>query len=331
MTDLERIYASCFNSWFISGRGEQQIKDMEVKAAMSVGSSPDGGYFTPPVIGKTIQSQLVETSPLRSLARVDTISQGGEYQFLLNVLGCSSGWVGEQQPRPETATPSLAGITMLEGEVYAMPSATRSLLDDSAFDIATFLGDNCSSEFGRQEAAAFVGGDGILKAQGFLARPVSTATDANRPLGTIQYIASGGAAGFAASNPGDQFISTAFALRAPYKAMRENVAWLMNSNTAIVVRSFKDSTGRYIWPENSDALLNFPVELDESMPDIAAGTIPVAFGNWWFGYRILDRGGVSVLRDPITARPKVLFYTRKRVGGSVADTNAIKLIKIATS
>jgi HK97 family phage major capsid protein len=69
----------------------------------------------------------------------------------------------------------------------------------------------------------------------------------------------------------------------------------------------------------------------EDMPDIAANSLSVAFGDFQRGYLIVDRAGVTVLRDPYSAKPYVLFYTTKRVGGGVQDYDAIKLLKFAVS
>jgi HK97 family phage major capsid protein len=101
-----------------------------------------------------------------------------------------------------------------------------------------------------------------------------------------------------------------------------------------VLRKLKDSTGNYLWqpPATADArasLMGFPLVEAEDVPNIAANATPIAFGDFNRGYLVVDRTGVRVLRDPYSAKPYVLFYTTKRVGGGVQDFDAIKLLKFA--
>jgi HK97 family phage major capsid protein len=110
----------------------------------------------------------------------------------------------------------------------------------------------------------------------------------------------------------------------------------MNRKTQAAVRKFKDTGGNYLWQPPAVAgtpatLMNFPLVEAEDMPDIAANSYSIAFGDFRRGYLVVDRAGVTVLRDPFTAKPYVLFYTTKRVGGGVQDFDAIKLLKFAVS
>jgi len=310
------------------------------KAAMTEGDDPSGGYTSLPEVDSFIQNQLISLSPLRGYAKVDTVGMGiGTYSFLINKRGTSSGWVDEPDARPETNTPALGKITPADGEVYANPKISQRLLDDSAWDLSAFIQENISDEFALQEGAAFVTGNGVKKPRGFLNYPVALTADAARPFGTIQYVKTGKADGFAALDvdnevsPADAMVNLLYSLRRPYRSGAGQVAWLMNSTTAQVIRKFKDGRGDYIWQDSLQAgepamLLGYPVAIDENMPDIGAGAFPVAFGNWWLGYRIVDRTlGFRILRDPYTDKPNVFFYATKRVAGSVADSNAIKLLK----
>ena len=76
-------------------------------------------------------------------------------------------------------------------------------------------------------------------------------------------------------------------------------------------------------------LMGYPVAESEDMPDIATNSYSVAFGDFRRGYLVVDRVGIRMLRDPYSAKPYVLFYTTKRVGGGVQDFDAIKLLKFA--
>ncbi|MNL44465.1 Phage capsid family protein [compost metagenome] len=122
------------------------------------------------------------------------------------------------------------------------------------------------------------------------------------------------------------------ALRRPYKS---NARFLMNTNTATIIRSIVDANGRALWAPTGNLiegiehpLLGYPVEIDEGMPDIAAGALPIAFGDFRQGYVIVDRQGVRVNRDELTQKGRVVFDVYKRVGGGAGDFNAIKFLKI---
>lgn len=306
-------------------------------SGMTTDSSPDGGYMVPENVDGIIQNQQVSLSPLRAYASIVILGGGaGRYSFNVNRRGAASGWVGERAARSETATPQLANIAPSEGELYANPKVSQWLLDDAGFNVEAFLQENVSDEFAVQEGAAFVTGDSINKPSGYLTRPTAATKDAVRDFGTLQYFPTGAAANFKTDGTGpDVLIDMVYGLRSPFR-VGPGVAWMMNSTTASVIRKFKDAEGRYIWTDGLKAgepaiLHGYPVAIDENMPDLGAGSFPVAFGNWRLGYRIVDRMGTRVLRDPLSNKPFVHFYTIKRVGGAVADSDAIKLLKCATS
>jgi HK97 family phage major capsid protein len=216
-------------------------------------------------------------------------------------------------------------------ELYAMPAATATLLDDAAVNIDEWIAGEVELTFAVQEGAAFVNGDGSSKPKGFLA--YDTVANASWVWGKLGYIASGAAGAFASSNPSDALVDLIYALKAGY---RQNGAFVMNRKTQATIRKFKDSGGGYLWQPPAQAggrasLMTFPLVEAEDMPDIAANALSVAFGDFRRGYLIVDRQGVRVLRDPYSAKPYVLFYTTKRVGGGVQDFDALKLLKFAAS
>ena len=306
------------------------------QAGMRSSSGPDGGFAIPETIDAAIQDQLAEFSPLRAWATIITLGQAaGGYSFLVNRRGASSGWVGETTARPETDSPVLAKISPPEGELYANASISQWLIDDSGFNLDQFIRDNIIDEFAVQEGAAFVTGDGVVKPRGFTTYSTSADSDGVRPFGTLQYIASGAASNFATSNPADKLIDLVHAVKPAYRA-GEGVGWVLNSETSATVRKFKTGAGDYLWKDGliegqPPMLLGYPVAIDENMPAVAADALPIAFGSWRRGYRIVDRMGTRILRDPYTNKPLVHFYTTKRVGGAVADSRAIKFLKIAAS
>jgi len=305
------------------------LRGLEAKA-MTVVSAADGGYLVPPEVETQIGQRLTAISPIRSIAGVRTIS-GNIYKKPFMISGPAVGWVGETDARAQTASPTLDELSFPAMELYAMPAATATLLEDAAVNIDQWLAQEVEQVFAAQEGAAFVTGDGNNKPKGFLT--YTTVANASWTWGNIGYIASGLSAGFPASNPSDVLVDLIYAVNAGY---RQNGAFVMNRRTQSTIRKFKDTTGHYLWQPPAAAggkatLLTFPVIEAEDMPDIAANSLSIAFGDFNRGYLVVDRAGVTVLRDPYSAKPYVLFYTTKRVGGGVQDFDAIKVMKFAAS
>ena len=321
-------HKSAFEAYVRSGE-TSGLRALETKA-MSVGSGADGGYTVPVEIDHIIGARLTAISPIRSIAGQRTIS-GNVYKKPFMTSGPAVGWVGETAARPQTGTPTLDELSFPAMELYAMPAATASLLEDSAVNIEQWLAGEVEQVFAQQEGAAFVTGDGSNKPKGFLS--YTTVDNASWTWGNIGYIASGAAGAFPASNPSDVLIDLVYSVKAGY---RQNGVFVMNRKTQSAIRKFKDANGNYLWQPPAQAggrasLVTFAVVEAEDMPDVAANSLSIAFGDFGRGYLVVDRQGVSVLRDPYTAKPYVLFYTTKRVGGGVQDFDAIKLLKFAAS
>jgi len=300
-----------------------------IQAAMSVGDNSAGGYLAPVEWDRQLQKAQRTVSPMRRLAKVVTTGRSA-YSTLWSNDQWGSGWVGETAERPATSTATLSPLVIPAGEIYAMPTATQRLLDDSAINVEAWLADELSGEFSRQEGVAFVAGDGVNKPMGFLRYTTGDVGETKHPGGVIATSPSGSAAAIAGA---DQLIDLKYGLAAPY---RQNATWVMNSQTAAVIAKMKDGQGNYIWREALIAdeparLLGRPVEIDENMPNIAAGALPIAFGDFARGYVVNDRTGVRILRDPYTNKPFVMFYSTKRVGGGLLDPKAIRLLKIAAA
>lgn len=304
-------------------RGEER----EIKSI--AGTVPgDGGYTVPHEIDALIASELKEISPIRGLAQVVQVGSAG-YRKLVTLGGTASGWVSETAARPETATPDFAEIAPPSGELFANPAASQRMLDDAAFDLESWLASEIAMEFARAEGAAFVNGTGDNQPKGFLAAPKSLDGDAARTFGTLQYVASGDAAGFD-EMPDLRLIDLIHTLKSGH---RQGASWVMNSSTLAEVRKLKTSDGAFLWQPGlvegqPDRLLGYPVVEAEDMPDIAANAFPIAFGNFKAGYLIAERSATTILRDPFTNKPFVHFYATRRVGGQVLDSAAIKLLKI---
>jgi HK97 family phage major capsid protein len=185
---------------------------IELKAMVGT-SDAAGGYAVPEEIDAAIERTLKAISPIRAIANVVKVGSAG-YRKLVTTGGTPSGWVSETAGRPETDTPVFQEIAPPFGELYANPAASQAMLDDAAFDVESWLAGEIATEFARAEGAAFVGGTGVNQPRGFLAAPTSAAGDATRPFGTLQFVTSGAAGGFAASNPQDKLIDLVQALTA---------------------------------------------------------------------------------------------------------------------
>jgi HK97 family phage major capsid protein len=304
---------------------------IELKS-MSGAAAGDGGYAVPREIDETIGRTLTAISPIRAIANVVTVGTAG-YRKLVTTGGTPSGWVAETDARVETATPTFREIVPAFGELYANPAASQAMLDDAAFDVEGWLAGEIATEFARAEGQAFVAGNGTSKLKGFLTYTTTNENDAVRAFGSLQYVASGAAGAFAATNPQDRLIDLVQALRAPY---RQGASFVMNSTTLSVIRKMKTTDGAFLWQPGlsegrADTLLGYPVVESEDMPDIAAGALAIAFGNFKAGYLIAERAETAILRDPFTHKPFVHFYAVKRVGGAVVNSEAIKLMKFAAS
>jgi HK97 family phage major capsid protein len=309
-------------------RGDESGLVRLEQKALSVGSDADGGYVAPPEIDTTIDARLTRESVFRQIATVRA-TNAFTFKKPITVQGAAVGWANETAARAQTNSPTLDLLAFPAGELYAMPAATQTLLDDAAADIDEWLAAEIADAFAGQENAAFVAGDGINKPKGLLSHTL--APDAAQTWGQIGFLTTGVAGAFPATNPADKLIDLTYAPKAPFRA---NAKWLMNRKTVSQVRKFKDSTGNYIWQPSMivgqpASLLGFPVVELEDMPDIAANSYSIAFGDFQKGYLIVDRVGVRVLRDPFSAKPYVLFYVTKRVGGGVQNFDALKLLKFS--
>lgn len=321
-----REHKSAFDTYVRSGESAG-LRALETKA-LSAGSAPDGGYLVPSEVEHEIGKRLAAISPIRSIAGVRAIS-ANVYKKPFMTVGPATGWVGETAERTATTSPTLDELSFPAMELYAMPAASATLLEDSAVNIDEWIAQEVEQVFAAQEGTAFVAGDGDNKPRGFL--DYDTVAEASWVWGKLGFIATGVDGGFQTAGPVDPLIDLVYALKAGY---RQNAAFVMNRKTQSAIRKLKDEDGQYLWHPPAQAggrasLLTFPVVEAEDMPEIDDDSFSVAFGDFNRGYLIVDRMGVRVLRDPYSAKPYVLFYTTKRVGGGVQNFDAIKLLKFA--
>ncbi len=321
-------HKSAFDDYMRRGEA-QHLRRLEEKA-LSVGTNSDGGYLVPEEIEAGVMRALRDASPIRAISGVRQVS-GNSYKKPFAITGAATGWVAETGTRAQTNSPTLSELAFPTMELYAMPAATQTLLEDAAVNIDEWVAEEVRIAFAEQENAAFVSGDGTNKPKGFLS--YTMIAEASWAWDKIGYLTTGVSGDLPASDPADKLIDLVYTLKSAYRA---NAQWVMNRSTQAEIRKIKDGDGNYIWRPGDQAgqgatLMTFPIAETEDMPEIGANSFSIAFGDFGRGYLVVDRLGIRILRDPFSAKPYVLFYTTKRVGGGVQDFNAIKLLKFGTA
>ena len=328
--EVEVPHQKAFDAYLRSG-DDDGLRGLVLEGkALNTAVAAEGGYLVDPQTAEMIRSSLKSTSSIRAIANVVQV-EATSFDVLIDHSDVGSGWATESGTIVESATPAIERISIPLHELSAMPKASQRLLDDSAFDVEGWLAGRIADKFARAEAASFVAGDGIDKPTGFLTH--TKVAEASWTWGNLGYIATGVAGDFNGTNPADAVVDLVYALDATYRA---NATFVMNSKTAGAMRKMKDADGRFLWSDGLAAgeparLMGYPVLIAEDMPDIANNAYAVAFGDFASGYTIAERPDMRVLRDPFSAKPHVLFYASKRVGGDVSDYAAIKLLRFAVS
>lgn len=325
---LQAEHKSAWLKWVRKG-DDAGLADIERKA-MNVGTPADGGYAVPIQQDRDIMRLLTDLSPMRQVCRVMTVGTE-DYRKLVNLGGTASGWVGETDARPATAGPTLAQLKPSFGELYANPEVTQKALDDIFFNVEGELSQDISESFAVLEGKAFLSGTGTNQPVGLLTAKTSAEADSARAFGTVQHIATGVADNFPAKDPADILIDLIYSMKAGY---RTGAQFMVNSMTLATMRKWKDGDGNYIWQpamQNGQpgSIFGYGYVTNEDMPSAGAGAIPVVFANFQQAYVIFDRVGIRSLRDPYTNKPFVGFYTTKRVGSMIANTQAVKFLKCA--
>jgi HK97 family phage major capsid protein len=327
LSDEQVEHKQAFGRWARKGE-DNGLRDIE-KKAMTVGSDPDGGYFATTEIEAGVERLLGRTSALFDLATVKTIG-GSKYKKRVRTSGAGYTWVGEGEPATDATTPKYATLEFSPGTLSTEPAVSTDSLEDLELSVESELMDAIEQDFGEGAGAAFVSGDGINRPRGFLS--YDTVENASYAWGKLGHVVSGGASGFASSNPSDALVNLVHSLKSGYRA---EASFVLNDLTLANIRKFKDGQGIYLWQPGLQAgvpgqLLGYNVRTDDNMPDLGSNTFPVAFGAWRRGYVIVRRRGIAMLRDPYTAKGWVKFYTTMRIGGGVQNFEAIKLLKCST-
>ena len=325
--EAEAPHRKAFEAYVRSG-DDDGLRGLELEGkAMSTAVAADGGYLVDPQTSESIRSVLNSTASLRQVASVVNV-EATSYDVLIDTTDVGSGWASELAATAETATPAIERITIPLHELSALPKVSQRLLDDSAFDIEGWLAARIADRFARAEASAFINGDGVDKPMGFLSHPM--VDNSLWAWGSIGYVPTGVDGDFGSA---DNIVELVYALGAQYRA---NGTFVMNSKTAGQVRKLKDADGRFLWSDGLAAgeparLMGYPVLIAEDMPGISSLGAAIAFGDFEAGYTVAERPDLRILRDPFSAKPNVLFYATKRVGGDVSDFAAIKLLKFSAA
>jgi len=325
-TDVVAPHKKAFNAYVRSG-DDDGLRGLHLEGkALSTAVNSDGGYLVDPQTSDIVKSVLNTTASIRAIASVVNV-EATSYDVLVDHSDVGAGWATESSTVGESDTPQIDRITVQLHELSALPKASQRLLDDSAFDIEGWLAGRIADKFARAEAGAFINGDGIDKPKGFLAH--SKVDNDVWVWGNLGYVPTG----IAGDITPDSIVDVVYALGAQYRA---NASFVMNSKTAGLVRKLKDMDGRFLWSDGLAAgeparLMGYPVLIAEDMPDAGADAYAMAFGDFNAGYTIAERPDLRILRDPFSAKPHVLFYATKRVGGDVSDFAAIKLLKFGTA
>jgi HK97 family phage major capsid protein len=320
--DIEgyKAYSGVLGKYLRKG---EKVLDLVEHKALSSGSDPDGGYLVRPVYATGIIERIFESSPMRQLASVQMIGTD-EYKILQDPNEADAGWVGETQERPQTNTPQVSEKSIFAHEVYAKPRASQKNLEDAFMNVEAWLARKVADKFARMEATAFVSGNGVAKPRGILTYTAGTA------WGQIEQVVSTSNGAFTYAG----LLNVMTSLKEPFHS---GASWLTRRQSVASIMLLTDGDGRYIFQPiltgnfNQTPLLGYTLRYATDMPAVATDALAMAFGNFGEGYQIVDRIGISVLRDPFSAKPHIEFYARRRVGGDVVNFDAIKLLKLSAS
>lgn len=316
---------------FINGGDPAVLKPYLTTKAMTIATSSSGGHLVPEEIAAELEKFELEISDVRSLVSVRRASSS-DWKKNVNTRGRAAGWVGETDTRSLTATSTYEQVAPTFGELMGYAELSRWLTEEAIPDVVNDFTADTADALAYEEGVAVVSGNGTSKPTGFLTGTPVTTADSSRAFGVLQYVASGAAGAFAASNPADPLITLTQAMKAIH---RKNGRFAMNKNTVAGCMKLKDGQGNYLYGVATAGMpatiLGYPISELEAMPDIAANSFSIAFGDFKRGYQLVDVGSYATVRDEVTLPGFIRFYTYRRVGGKVINSQAIKLLKFAAS
>jgi HK97 family phage major capsid protein len=283
---------------------------------LTVSSDPSGGYLAPAEMATEFVRDLVQYSPVRTVASVRTTGAPSvKYPRRTGITNAT--WVGEAE-EASSSEPTFGQLEVPIREVTTYTDVSNSLLADSGGAAETEVRLALAEDFGQKEGLAFVSGDGVIAPEGVLTN------------GDIGYVANGHATTLAA----DSLINLFYALPATY---RNAGAWALNGTTLATIRKLKDGNGQYLWQPSlqvgqPETILGRPVVEMVDMPDVASAAFPIVFGDW-SGYRVVDRLALSILVNPylLASKGVTRIHATRRVGGGVLQAARFKKLKMSVS
>lgn len=319
-TELYTNYSRGFEHYLRTGK--QMTNDM------TIGGDPQGGYWVDPALSGRMIQLIYETSPMREICGVQSISTD-RLQGTLDLGEAAVGWVGETESRPTLTTPTVGEWEIPVRECYSQVRASENLLDDSMVDVASWLTQKIANKFMREENRTFVLGTGNKQPKGFTTYTYSTGavTEANWSTKL-----EGMAAAAQTSITEGELIDFVTLLKPEYNM---SARFAMRRETLGIIRKLNVSDmGTVFVPDFSQGMygtiLGYPISLLQDMDKMEAGKKALAFGNFSEGYQIVQRQGIRMLRDPYTMTPFIRFYATCRVGGDIVDFDAIKMLTMST-
>jgi HK97 family phage major capsid protein len=281
-----------------------------VEKTLRTDNSTDGGFLVPETLMGPVIKKIIEINPMRSVANVMQTS-GKELIRPVRTVEPQASWFGENQNYQQSQS-QYGTETIVAHKLGAFVDITYEQLNDSAFNMQNEITFDVAEAIGLKESQAHLSGDGIIQPKGVLSEDRIEAID------------------FGAELDGDDLINMAAQLKVGYDPV-----YMFNRRTLGVIRTLKDSQGRYVWeesfgPEDPSRIRGYRYVLANDMPDIptVADTTacPVLFGDFKKGYTIAVNTGMIMKRDDITqqVRDVTRLFFRMRVGGGVVLPEAIK-------
>lgn len=318
--DFENLeHKKALNSYLKKGV-DSALVNLEAKSILDTSTtegSAYGGYLLTPTMQRIITGELSCNCFMRKICSVQAI--GSSALEVIDDTNFATAWISETGTINDTDTSTLNKTTIKAHELVAQPKVTQKLLDDSSINIDEWLAYRLSEQFAAKEEEAFLKGTGDLNNQ-----PNGIT---NNTSGDIELIESN-----STSNGGitaEDIVNLYYSLSEQYVG---KASFVMPRSAVSAIRMLKDPTsGAYLWQPallggKEDTLMGCPVYQSAYMPSLSADSLSVIFGDFKF-YQIVDRKGMTILRDPYTAKPYVRFYTTKRVGGDIIRKEAFKMLK----
>ena len=285
-----------------------------VTNALQIGTDSEGGYLVPDEYERTLVEALEEENIFRQMAKVIKTSSGDRKIPVVASKGTAS-WIDEEGAYPESDD-SFGQVSIGAYKLGTMIKVSEELLNDSVFDLQSYISREFARRIGAKEEEAFFTGDGKGKPLGVLAATGGAET--------------GVTAASATAVTADELMDLYYSLKSPY---RKKAVWVLNDSTIKAIRKLKDNNGQYLWQPSltagaPDMILGRPIKTSAYMPVIAAGAKTIAFGDFSY-YWIADRQGRSFkrLNELFAATGQVGFLASQRVDGKMILAEAVKVLE----